>query len=43
MFEEADVRCAVNNGADELKEQADILIASNDEDGVARYISKVFP
>ena len=43
LFEEADVRCAVNNGADELKEQADILIASNDEDGVARYISKVFP
>lgn len=43
LFQEADVRCAVSNGAEELRRQADIVIESNDQDGVARYIGKAFP
>lgn len=40
MFEIADVSCAVANAMDEVKEAADIVIDSNEEDGVARYILK---
>ena len=40
MFEIADVSCAVANAMDEVKEAADIVIDSNEEDGVARYISQ---
>jgi hydroxymethylpyrimidine pyrophosphatase-like HAD family hydrolase len=38
MFEVAGTRLAVSNARNELKEKADSLIASNDEDGVAHYI-----
>ncbi|MBR3970989.1 MAG: HAD family hydrolase [Ruminococcus sp.] len=38
MFREADVKIAVGNARDELKQQADFIIRSNDEDGVAHYI-----
>ncbi len=38
MFREADVKIAVENARDELKQQADFIIRSNDEDGVAHYI-----
>lgn len=38
MFEVAGKRLAVSNARNELKEKADSLIASNDEDGVALYI-----
>lgn len=38
MLREADVKIAVENARDELKQQADFIIRSNDEDGVAHYI-----
>lgn len=38
MFEVAGKRLAVSNARHELKEKADSVIASNDEDGVAHYI-----
>jgi Cof subfamily protein (haloacid dehalogenase superfamily) len=38
MFEVVGKRLAVSNARPELQEKADSLIASNDEDGVARYI-----
>lgn len=42
LFEAADVKCAVSNAVEELKEKADRIIGSNEEDGVARYIQKDF-
>ena len=38
MFEIADVACAVSNGMDEVKKVADVIIGSNEEDGVVNYI-----
>ncbi len=38
MFEIADVSCAVENAADELKALATHIIGSNDEDGVAKWL-----
>ena len=39
MFEIADVSCAVENAAQELRQIATHVIASNDEDGVARWLA----
>jgi len=41
MFEVAGKRLAVINARAELKEKADSLIASNDDDGVAHYIQNL--
>ena len=38
LFDAADVKCAVDNAVDELKEKADIIIGSNETDGVVRFI-----
>jgi Cof subfamily protein (haloacid dehalogenase superfamily) len=38
LFEAGGMNIAVSNARPELKEKADLLIASNEEDGVARYI-----
>jgi len=38
LFKAADYKCAVQNAVNELKEKADIIIDSNEDDGVARYI-----
>ncbi len=38
LFEAADVKCAVDNAVNELKEKADYIIDSNEIDGVARFI-----
>lgn len=38
MFEAADIRCAVSNAVDELKEKADFIIGSNENDGVAHFM-----
>lgn len=40
MIRSADVGAAVANAVDALKSAADIIIESNDKDGVARYIEK---
>ena len=42
MFELADEAYAVENAVDELKEVATGIIQGNDEDGVARWLSKNF-
>lgn len=42
MFEQSDVRIAVGNARDEVKSAADIVIGSNDRDGVAEYLKSVF-
>ena len=38
MFEIADVACAVSNAMDEVKNVSDVVIGSNEEDGVVNYI-----
>jgi len=40
MIQAANVGVAVANSVDALKSAADIIIESNDNDGVARYIEK---
>lgn len=40
MIRAADIGAAVSNAADELKRAADIIIDSNDNDGVAMYIER---
>ncbi|MBO5162825.1 MAG: Cof-type HAD-IIB family hydrolase [Ruminococcus sp.] len=40
MFEQADVKIAVENGNSRLKEEADVVIKSNDDDGVAIYLGQ---
>ena len=42
MFSAADVRCAVANARDELRAAADVILPSNDEDGVARFLLEQF-
>lgn len=41
MFKESDVKIAVSNARDELKQQADFIIGSNEENGVAEYLLKL--
>ena len=42
MFEKAGTAIAVSNALDEVKEKADIVLPhSNDEDAVAKYLSKL--
>ena len=38
MFEQADIKIAVGNARDEVKAAADIIIGTNSEDGVARWL-----
>lgn len=38
MFEQADIKVAVGNARDEVKAAADIIIGSNAEDGVAKWL-----
>lgn len=40
MFEKAGTKIAVHNANQELKVLADIVIESNDDDGVAQYLEK---
>lgn len=42
MFAQSDVRIAVGNARDEVKAAADIVIGSNDRDGVAEYLRQNF-
>lgn len=42
LFKEADLKCAVENAVDELKEKADIIIGSNEDDSVAKFIENDF-
>lgn len=42
MFRAADEAIAVDNACDEVKAAATRVIASNEEDGVAKYLAKVF-
>ena len=42
LFEAADVRIAVGNAKDELKEAANIVIGTNSEDGVAEWLAAAF-
>ena len=42
MFEAADESYAVDNAHPRLKEAADKIIGSNDEDGVAQCLKKLF-
>ena len=42
MFEQSDVGIAVANAKDEVKAAADIVIGSNDRDGVAEYLIQNF-
>jgi hydroxymethylpyrimidine pyrophosphatase-like HAD family hydrolase len=41
LFKAGGYRLAVNNARPELKEKADLIIASNDQDGVAHYIQQL--
>lgn len=40
MFEQSDVKIAVENARDEVKSAADIIISSNDNNGVAEYLKR---
>ena len=40
MLEAADVACVVENGVEEMKALADVVIGPNDADGVAEFIGK---
>ena len=40
MLEAADVACGVDNGVEEMKALADVVIGPNDADGVAEFIGK---
>ena len=42
MFKIADASFAVANAADELKSIATAVIQSNDDDGVAKFLKKIF-
>lgn len=42
MFEQADFKIAVENAVGELKEKADLIVGSNDNDGVARELEEKF-
>lgn len=42
MFEAADYTCAVKNAVDELKNAADTVIKSNEDDAVAKYLAENF-
>ena len=42
MFEQADTKIAVGNARDEVKAAADIVIGTNDKDGVAEYLASQF-
>ena len=39
MFEIADEACAVANAIDEVKRKATRIIAGNEEDGVAKFLT----
>ena len=39
MFEQADVKVAVGNARDEVKAAADYVIGTNDNDGVAEWLT----
>ncbi len=41
MFKQADVKVAVANGNSRLKSEADVVIKSNDDDGVAKYLDLI--
>lgn len=41
LFEQADVKIAVGNAHEELKKAADIVIGTNDENGVAEYLKNI--
>ncbi|MCQ2408166.1 MAG: HAD family hydrolase [Oscillospiraceae bacterium] len=43
LFAACDVKIAVQNAADTIKSQADIIIGRNTEDSVAEYLRSVFP
>ena len=40
MFREADTKIAVGNAKPELKEKADIITDTNDNDGVAKWLAE---
>ena len=42
MFEKAGTKVAVNNANKELKPLADVIIESNDDDGVAKYLEREY-
>lgn len=42
LFKAADYKCAVQNAVNELKEKADIIIGSNEDDGVTEFIKEDF-
>lgn len=42
MFEKAGTKVAVNNANRELKSLSDIIIESNDDDGVAKYLEREY-
>lgn len=41
MFEEAGISVAVANASDDIKNKADYVTLSNDEDGVAIFLGKL--
>ena len=41
MFEHVDYKVAMGNALDKVKEEADEVVPSNDEDGVAVYLEKI--
>lgn len=41
MFKQADVKVAVANGNSRLKSEANVVIKSNDDDGVAKYLDLI--
>jgi len=43
MMEEAEIRIAVDNARDEVKDMADYVVRSNEEDGVAEAIEILIP
>jgi hypothetical protein len=43
MLKMAGTGVAVGNALDEVKQVADVVIGSNDEDGIAEYLEKFFP
>ena len=42
MLEEAETKCAVSNARQQLLDSADVIVLSNNEDGVAKYLQKIF-
>ncbi len=40
MMKEVGIGVAMSNGKEEIKEAADYIAASNDEDGVARFLEE---